>query len=407
MASWLPAAKCKELEIFLKNTGMTSTNDRKKLALLTNMIAPYRLPIYSVLGDQFDLLVLHGGQEANRASWGNVEDILSNSKVVHAWGWQIPFKLKLNGKVFDERLLHITPGFLWHLFRFRPDAVISNEMGFRSAMALAYGWLFHKPVWIWWEGTRHSERKIDSPRKALRKILIFCADRWITCGVTSTEYLLDLGVTREKILQSQNSVDEKQYQAAGAPAWLLRPRPVVLYVGRFVELKGVRLLLDAVATLQRAGREFSLILVGEGPEKQALEQRTAELKLKNVHFLPAQPPEKMPSVYRSADLLVFPTLQDVWGFVANEAVLCGVPVLCSKYAGCAAELFPAENIFSPDDPDEFAEKLEAAIAGRLPKADPTPLKTTEYLGNELVNELNRFIQHGASNQQSDPQAIVR
>jgi hypothetical protein len=39
-------------------------------------------------------------------------------------------------------------------------------------------------------------------------------DRWITSGVTSTEYLLDLGVKREKIFQSQNSVDEEQFQAA-------------------------------------------------------------------------------------------------------------------------------------------------------------------------------------------------
>src|SRR5579864_6606340 len=381
---------------------MTAINNRKKLALLTNMIAPYRLPLFLVLGDQFDLLILHGGREANRDSWGNVEDILSNAKVVRAWGWQIPFKQKLNGKVFNERLFHITPGFIWHLLRFRPDAVITSEMGFRSAVALAYGTIFRKPVWIGWEGTRHSERKIDSVRKALRKIVAFWADRWITSGVASTEHLLDLGVKREKILQSQNSVDEKQFQAPVEPAWLLHPRPVVLYVGRFIELKGVRLLLDAAATVQRAGREFSLLLVGEGRERQALEQRVAELGLKNVHFQPAQPPERMPSVYRSADLVVFPTLQDVWGFVANEAVLCGVPVLCSKYAGCAAELFPADNIFSPDDPTEFAEKLEAAIAGRLPKADPTRLKTTEYLGRELVNELNGFIRRDDSNQGYKP-----
>src|SRR5271165_7127559 len=318
---------------------MSLPDSKSQVALLTNMIAPYRIPQYSVLGDQFDLLILHGGKEANRGSWGNSEDHLSNARVVRAWGWQIPFEQKLNGKVYNERLFHITPGFIWHLLRSRPDAVISNELGFRSVVALAYGKIFRKPVWIWWEGTRHSERNIDPLRKALRKIVTFWASRWITSGASATEYLLDLGVKREKILQSQNSVDEELFQAAVEPAWLLHPRPVVLYVGRFIELKGVRLLLEAAATLQRAGLEFSLLLVGEGREKPALELYAAELGLKNVHFQPAQPPEKMPSVYRSADLLVFPTLQDVWGFVANEAVLCGVTVLCSKYAGCATELF--------------------------------------------------------------------
>jgi glycosyltransferase involved in cell wall biosynthesis len=247
---------------------MPSANNRKKLALLTNMIAPYRLPLYSFLGDEFDLLVLHGGKEANRGSWGNPEDIVPNAKVVRAWGWQIPFKQKLDGKIYNERLFHITPGFLWHLLRFRPDAVISNEVGFRSVAALAYGTIFRKPVWIWWEGTRHSERNIDWLRKGLRKIVAFWADRWITSGVTSTEYLLDLGVQREKILQSQNSVDEEQFRAAVEPAWQVRPRPVVLYVGRFIELKGVRLLLEAVATLQRQKHEFSLLLVGEGRENR-------------------------------------------------------------------------------------------------------------------------------------------
>src|SRR5215472_8520841 len=386
---------------------MTATNNRRKLALLTNMIAPYRLPMFSALGDQFDLLVLHGGMEANRDSWGNSENTLSNARAVRAWGWQIPFKQKLNGKVFNERSFHITPGFMWHLLRFQPDAVISNEMGFRSAVALAYGTIFRKPVWIWWEGTRHTERNVGSLRKAVRKVVTFWADRWITCGMTSTEYLLDLGVKRKKILQSQNSVDEEQFKRVAEPAWVFQPRPVVLYVGRFVELKGVRLLLDAVATLQNAGHEFSLILVGEGREKQALAQHARELGLKNVHFQPVQPPERMPAVYRSADLVVFPTLQDVWGFVAHEAVLSGVPVLCSKYAGCAAELFPAENLFSPDDSDEFAKKLASAIEGRLSKADPTRLKTTEYLGRELANEVNRFIKLRTSNQQPDPQAVVR
>jgi len=387
-------------------TAMTAPIKKRRLALLTNMIAPYRLPLFSFLGDKFDLLVLHGGTEATRDSWGNFENKLSNAKVVRARGWQIPFNQKLDGRVFNERLFHITPGFIWHLLRFRPDAIISNEMGFRSAVALAYGTLFRKPVWIWWEGTKHSERNIDSLRKVLRKLFTLSADRWITAGVTSTRYLLDLGVKREQILQSQNSVDETQFQRSVEPAWAIHPRPVVLYAGRLVELKGVSLLLDAAASLQRQNCEFSLLLVGEGREKQALEQHAAELGLKNVHFHGAQPPDKMPSVYRSADLVVFPTLQDVWGFIGNEAVLCGIPVLCSKFAGCAEELFPPQNIFSPDNPAEFVEKLATAVSGRLLNADPSRIKTTEHLGLEMVNDLNAHICAGVSHQQPDPEASI-
>jgi len=371
---------------------LMSTSQRKtKLAFLTNMIPPYRLPLFSALADQFDLLLLHGGKEANRDSWSSFKEALPNARVARAWGWQIPTEMKVNGEVFDERFIHITPGFIWHLLRFRPDAIISSEMGFRSMVALAYGTVFRKPVWICWEGTVHSERNLHPLRKAIRKAFSLWANHWITVGQTSTEYLLRLGVKREQILESQNAGDEERFIVSVEPAWVIQPRPVVLYVGRLIELKGVKLLLDAAAILQQNGCEFSLLLVGNGREKQALEQRAKTLGLRNVHFRPAQPSEKMPSVYRSADLMVFPTLNDVWGWVANEAILSGIPVLCSKYAGCAPELFPPENIFSPENSAEFVEKLQLAISGQLRISDPARIKTAAQVNREMIQELNRVL----------------
>jgi glycosyltransferase involved in cell wall biosynthesis len=325
---------------------------------------------------------------------------------VRAWGWQIRRKKKVNGRVFEEKFLHINPGAFWHLLRFRPDAIVSNEMGFRSAIAVAYAMLFHKPIWIWWGGTLHTERHIGPLRRLIRRIFRLLGGRWITYGQSSTEYLLSLGVKRERILQSQNAVDEQRFSGDAAPAWVIRPRPVVLHVGRLVELKGIRSLLDVAAILQRKGYEFSLLLVGDGPDKQALEDQVLALGLKNVHFQPSQPPEKMPSVYRSADLVVFPTLQDVWGVVANEAILAGVPMLCSKYAGCATELFAPENIFAPDDLNDFCEKLGAAICDGLPVADPARLKTTSQLGSELVQELTSFLVGPPSGKQQRPQTAT-
>jgi glycosyltransferase involved in cell wall biosynthesis len=370
------------------------------------MIAPYRLPIYSLLAREFELLILHGGIEASRELWSGSEEALPNAAVVRAWGWQIPFKEKLDGRIYNERLFHVNPGFIWHLLRFRPDAVISNEMGFRSAVAVVYGTIFHKPVWIWWGGTVHSERHIGSFRRLIRKVFLLLGDRWITYGQSATEYLLSLGVTRDRILQSQNAVDEQQFRTDVGPAWVILPKPVVLHVGRLIELKGIRSLLVAAATLQRKGYEFSLLLVGDGPDKQSLEQQALALGLKNVHFQPAQPPGRMLSVYRSADLVVFPTLQDVWGVVANEAILAGVPMLCSKYAGCATELFAPENIFSPDDLNDFCQKLGTAISDGLPKPDASRIKTTTQLGYELVRELKNFLFSPTSGKQGRPQPVT-
>ena len=386
---------------------MGAMNRKRRLALLTNMIAPYRLPLYSVLADQFDLLLLHGGKEANRDSWSSLDATLLKARVVRAWGWQIRYAKKVHGKFFDEKFIHVTPGLLWHLLRFRPDAIISSEMGFRSMIALAYGTVFRKPVWIWWGGTLHSERNVGAVRKVLRKAFSLWAERWVSYGQTSTEYLLSLGVERDRILESQNAVDEARFKADVEPAWVIHPRPVVLYVGQFIERKGVKSLLDAAAILQQNGCEFSLLIVGSGPNKEALEHRAQALGLKNVHFRPVQPPDKMPSVYRGADVMVFPTLEDVWGSVANEAIVSGIPVLCSKYAGCAPELFAPEHIFSPEDLKEFSEKLKAAISGRLSRVDPGRLKTTQQLSCELVQELNRLLPGVFAHKQNEPESVVR
>jgi glycosyltransferase involved in cell wall biosynthesis len=380
---------------------------KSKLALLLNMISPARLGLYSILADEFDLMILHGGREANRDSWKDVEKALPNARVVRAWGWQIHHSKKLRGETFDEKYIHVTPGFAWHLLRFRPDLVISNEMGFRTMVALAYGTAFRKPVWVWWGGTIHSERNIGPLRKVVRKAVTLWADRWISYGQTSTEYLMSMGVSRDRIVQSQNAIDERPFQRIAEPAWAIQPRPVVLYTGQFIERKGVGALLEAAARLQQDGRTFSLLLVGSGRDKHALELRIEALGLKNVHFRSAQTPEKMPSVYRSADILVLPTLEDVWGLVVNEAILMDIPVLCSKYAGCAPELFASENIFSPEDLSEFSQKLGVAISGQLPKAGPGRLKTTKQLGFELVRELNRFLPGAMSKKPSKSESLAR
>jgi glycosyltransferase involved in cell wall biosynthesis len=180
-----------------------------------------------------------------------------------------------------------------------------------------------------------------------------------------------------------------------------------MHVGQFIERKGLGLLVEAAAKLQQEGCEFSLLFVGGGRDKQALERRVQALGLKNVYFRPTYPPDKMPSVYRSADLMVFPTLEDVWGLVANEAILSGIPVLCSQFAGCAPELFTSENIFCPEDLSEFCQKLGAAISGRLLKTDPGRLRTMQQLGGEMVQELNRFLPAIAAHKRNEPESVGR
>ncbi len=161
----------------------------------------------------------------------------------------------------------------------------------------------------------------------------------------------------------------------------------MLCIGQLIARKGVIHFLQAAALLQKEGESFSILLVGDGPDKAALERKIVDLGLENVHLHKSRRPEQVPAVYKSADIVVFPTLEDVWGLVVNEAILCDRPVLCSRYAGCAEELLPAESIFDPEDQNEFTEKLRTAFRRRMASPDRSRLLSTSENLERLVGAI--------------------
>lgn len=358
------------------------------------MISPARVSLYSTLAESFDLLILHGGAERNRGSWQGTESFLADVTVERAWGWQIPLTRKESGKIYDEQYLHIHPGYFSRLISFSPDVVVSAEMGARTLLALVYGALFRRSVWIWWGGTIHTEQKKSGRiRRLLRSIFAHWGRHWISYGQSSTDYLLTLGIPREHILEIQNTADERYFEYPSSQQFNLQPKPVLLYVGQFIARKGIKHLLHAAAAIQLEGLDFSLLLVGSGRERQTTKLLAQDLGLRNIHFVPGQSPQSMPSVYRSANMLVFPTLEDPWGLVANEAMLAGLPVLCSKYAGCAYELFTPDCIFDPEDEGEFCEKLRRAVTGQLPGPDMSRLKSSREVAEQMIRALERSVRN--------------
>jgi glycosyltransferase involved in cell wall biosynthesis len=374
---------------------MSQGEGRLKIAVLFNIIAPAKTPIYTGLASHFDMLLLHGGMESNRTSWVDPERKISGAKIKQVWNWQLKL-WKMSGKIRDRRHLHISLGFIFYLFRFNPDVVVTNEMGLRTLQAVIYGTLMRKPVWVWWGGSPHTESTIGGLRRAMRFFISRWVKYWFSYGITSTEYLVSIGIPRDRIVQIQNSVDETQYTANVPPKFNMEPHPVILHVGQFVQLKGIDLLLRAAAVVQREGQKFSMLLVGSGPDKQKLEDLAKVLNLQNVHFHSSLKPEEMPSVYRSGDCLVFPTLGDVWGTVANEAVLSGIPVLCSKYAGCAPDFFTQENIFDPENPAEFVAKLRQAVMGSLASPDASKIRTTSEIVSRMVSAIEASVNRSES-----------
>lgn len=368
-----------------------SAPSRPRLAILTNVLAPYRVPVFLRLSERFEVTVLYSGEESNRDEWSRVAQQKYDFRLKRAAGFTFVWTKRDQGAALETRHLHLNPGFVTELLRLRPEAIITNEMGFRSLVALVYGRIFRRPVWVWWGGTRHTERGIGMIKRIFRRLFVPRVRRWLSYGVTSTEYLVSLGVNPRCVVELQNCIPENHYLGPVTPVLEVEPRPVVLCAGRLVPGKGVDLLLRAAARLQAEGRTFSILVVGDGPERQSLAQTVAELALANVHFHAARAPEDMPGVYRSADVLVFPTLDDVWGLVVNEALWSGLPALVSIYAGCAREVVPPESTFDPLDQADFTAKLRGAVGGELPAPDLKRLRRSVDVSDQIAREVHKTL----------------
>jgi colanic acid/amylovoran biosynthesis glycosyltransferase len=116
-------------------------------------------------------------------------------------------------------------------------------------------------------------------------------------------------------------------------------RPYLLFVGRFVEKKGVEHLLDAIRALEAEGTALDLVLVGDGPMAEALKHQAADLK--RAQFLGWLPNQKVRRVMRGALAVCVPSVAagtgDSEGLpnVVLEAMACAVPVIGSDIAGIA------------------------------------------------------------------------
>lgn len=361
---------------------------KRKLAILVNAIAPTRIPTFSTLAKRFDTLVLHGGTEPNR-SW--VVDAPPDLKTRRVFTIQtaVPRKSGVPG-VPDVTYLHLNLGIISSLVRFRPDIIVTNEFGLRTLIAIAYGKLARAPVWVWWGGTLHTERFTSRLKKFVRGVIVRSSKHWISYGVTSTEYLESIGVPRSQILQIQNCVPQDAFlvEPPQPLPWLQdSKRPVILSVGQLIQRKGLDKLIEACGRLKKRGYSFSLVIVGGGPERDRLLELAKANELDDFQILPDKSQSVLNEIYRSANVFVFPTLEDVWGLVVNEALWAGLPVLCSKYAGCAPELVEQENIFDPLSPDDFDAALTKIFNGNVLPADRSKLRTWQEVSDAIAMSL--------------------
>jgi glycosyltransferase involved in cell wall biosynthesis len=354
-----------------------------RVALCVNAMTPYRLPLYRLLAKtpSWDFRVFYD-QKAEKTRQWSLSGLDFNHKKIPGLSFVRKYIQQGNPGFVEKRVIHFPFALPVALAGFRPDIVIGYEMGFRTFMASMHKRLAGIPLVIWSGVTPYSERNIPLFKKLFRKGMAGHADSWLAYSTEAKEYIVSLGGPGENVFICYNSVDNDFFAARSMKAKenitefrkkLNLNGLVFLYVGSLVKRKGIDRLLDAWEKIPQEDRKkATLLLVGSGEEKDILVKTCADRNFSEVAFLPHVQQSDLPAVYAAADILVFPTVEDIWGLVVNEAMACGLPVLVSRFAGCARDLVVNEKtgvFFDPDDIADLSEKMRAVLNGKYSLED--------------------------------------
>jgi glycosyltransferase involved in cell wall biosynthesis len=119
-------------------------------------------------------------------------------------------------------------------------------------------------------------------------------------------------------------------------------------------------LLRAVPLVQRRIANVKMLIVGDGPERGALEALSQQLEVQNaVRFLGYMTREKLTPYYQQATVFVIPSLNEPQGIVIQEAMACGLPVVGSAVGGIPEMVRDGHNglLVPPRDPQALAEAI--------------------------------------------------
>jgi glycosyltransferase involved in cell wall biosynthesis len=134
----------------------------------------------------------------------------------------------------------------------------------------------------------------------------------------------------------------------------------LVFVGELRVLKGVDVLIEAIALLERDGRSLSATIVGDGPDRAAFEAQVRAQKLgERVRFVGAQPARQ---AFASGRLLVIPSRAESLPYVVLEAAAAGVPLVTTRVGGIPEIFGPdAVELVAPGDPAALAQAIDRAL----------------------------------------------
>ena len=301
-----------------------------KVAIVTGAIAPYTHQLYESLAavSDIDLSVMTCTETEPNRFWA----IPAASRYTRTTLRGLRFHIN------DMQHVYLNPSVLTELARLRPGLVVL--CGFSPTMLLAglYALATRTPIGIATDGSLDSDPgKHSWIHRLARRLMVPRAVLGFGASQSSGQLLMNYGLppARFHLLP----IVPAWPSPASIPSFDQRPFDL-LFCGTIDDRKGALFFADvATRCKQKLGR-LSVRIAGDGPLRGELEARLAASGIA-AQFDGYLQQHQLAAAYSSAKLFLFPSRNDPWGLVANEAILCGTPVIASPHAVSSIELVAA------------------------------------------------------------------
>jgi 1,2-diacylglycerol 3-alpha-glucosyltransferase len=337
---------------------------KRCLVILTEIISPYRIPLFNALAEceSMNLHVMFLAEtDPNLRQWQVYkEEIKFSYQVLPSWRKRLGRYNVLLNRGLGRALADAAP-----------DVILCGGYSYLASwQALAWAHSRGIPFFLWSESNAQDLRRGFVLVESLKSTFLKKCNGFVIPGCSAMEYLRAHSINEDMIFTAPNAVDNEFFAIAAAHARedessrrraLGLPERYFLFVGRLVREKGVYDLLSAYAKLsERVRRQIGLVFVGDGALRRRLEEQAASISPGVVRFTGFAHREQLAEYYAFAQTLILPTYTDTWGLVVNEAMACGLPVILSRAAGCAADLVK-ENcnglLVAPRDVEALASAM--------------------------------------------------
>jgi len=330
---------------------------KKKLLIFHDALAPYNIDLFNDLNEAFssDIYFFRKGPRSQNF---DMDKLLKQLNFIP--------KFITSGFEFHQKGRLIRFGYLKKIIQFKPDLILVWEYNIISFITASFTKIFYPKTKVYslCDDSVDLAKNSSTIRKIGRLLCFRFLDGIVLDNESTEEWynknfpnvltkVFPIIQKEERILSIIN--DSQFVSEEYIHRYKLEEKNILLFVGRLVEVKNLKFLLDVFSHYILKNKKAVLILVGDGEKRFELIRLAEQLKISDhVIFAGRFEHKELYAWFRVADYFILPSTWEPFGAVVNESLIAGVPVICSNLAGAAC-LITEKNgvVFNPYDKEEL------------------------------------------------------